>query len=189
MRYEAIRVATRRAHFIAAIFAASIAMCTVRARAEDATPTRLTVLEFGFFDTSGETRDQEAEHKARLAAMTETLRAEIDKSDLVDIVALPDDTVDPCAGIGPDDPAYDPERDPQCVLARARRHGIDIVLTGVVQKASTMESQMWVSGYDTATTQRVFYRNLSFRGDTDEAWHRASLFLARQIREHPPERP
>jgi hypothetical protein len=100
----------------------------VRASAEDATPTRLSGLEFGFFDTSGEPRDQEAEHKARLAAMTETLRAEIDKSDLVDVVALPNDTADPCAGIGPDDPACDPERDPQCVLARAsarHRHRAD----------------------------------------------------------------
>ena len=189
MRYEAIWAAARRIHFIAAIVAASIALCPARAVAEDATPMRLSVLDFGFFDTSGEPRDQEAEHKARLAAMAETLRVEIEKSDLVDIVALPDDPGDPCAGIGPEDPAYDPERDPQCVLARARQHGIDIVLTGVVHKASTMESQMWVSGYDTATAQRVFYRNLSFRGDTDEAWHRASLFLAREIREHPPEQP
>ncbi|MGF1611784.1 MAG: DUF2380 domain-containing protein [Kiloniellales bacterium] len=149
------------------------------ALAEAAAPSKLAIDDFVYLDTSGEPRDQTAEHAARLAAMAVALRGELAESGLFEVVALAADG----------DEAACPEDGGACVLARARDSGADLLLLGAVQKISTMATQVWVSAFDVATAERVFYRHLSFRGDTDEAWQRASRYLTREIKTDPPRTP
>ncbi|WP_138918663.1 DUF2380 domain-containing protein, partial [Nitrospirillum viridazoti] len=42
-----------------------------------AAPTAIAIPDFGFVDTSGETGDQQAAHAARLAALTQGLKADL----------------------------------------------------------------------------------------------------------------
>lgn len=141
-----------------------------------AAPLKILLMPFSFFDTSGEPSDQSAEHARRLAAITSDLAAKIEDSGLFHVVAAPADA-----------PAC-PDGDSECILERARRVGADLILTGAVQKVSTMASQLWVGAFDAATGKRVFYNQLSFRGDTDQSWQRATSFLFDQLAADPPKK-
>lgn len=142
--------------------------------AAEGAPERLLMIPFGFFDTSGEPRDQRAEHASRLAAMARELSSNLESSGLYEIVRLPQGT----ARCGQGETA--------CILDQARTAGADLVLAGAVQKVSTMASSVWIGAFEAASGKRVFYRQLSFRGDTDEAWHHAAVFIAGEIRDDPP---
>jgi hypothetical protein len=129
----------------------------------NSSPERLLISPFGFLDTSGEPRDQRAEHTERLSSMTHELASGLEASGLYRIV-----------------------EEGQCVIEQARAAGADLVLAGAVQKVSTMASSVWVGAFETATGKRVFYRQMTFRGDTDDAWHHATSFMVREIKDDPP---
>ena len=135
-----------------------------------AEPPTLAVLPFSYLDTSYEPKDQAADHARRLAAMSSDLGTLL-AGDGYRIVALAEgDRAHLC-----------PQGDPNCALGRARRDGADLVLAGAVQKISTMASRIWIGIFDTRTGERVYYGDLNFRGDTDEAWRRATEFAAERI--------
>ena len=148
----------------------------VPARAENEA-TRLYVTPFGFFDTSGEPRDQKAEHAGRLATMARELGSDLERKGLFRIVP-PQADAPSC-----------PDGDTVCILSRARQAGAALVLAGAVQKVSTMASSIWVGAFDAASGKRLFYRQLTFRGDTDEAWRHATSFLTQEIEDDPPKPP
>jgi len=75
--------------------------------------------------------------------------------------------------------------DSACILAAAQRAGVDLILTGAIQKVSTMATQLWAAVFDAGDGKRLFYRQLTFRGDTDQAWERATAFLAKEIEANP----
>ncbi|RJF80584.1 DUF2380 domain-containing protein [Oleomonas cavernae] len=141
-----------------------------------AEPLKILLLPFSFFDTSGEPRDQSADHARRLAAITSDLAAKIEAQGLFEVVVAPADAP-PC-----------PAGDNDCVLGLARRAGADLILTGAVQKVSTMATQLWVGAFDAGNGKRVFYNQLSFRGDTDQSWQRATAFLFDQLAADPPKK-
>jgi len=144
-------------------------LAALGAVAHAATPAPVVVLEFSYLDTSGEPRDQRAEHSARIKEVRESLGAQLEASGRFRSVPLPDFPTAAC-----------PEN-ASCLLQEARQAGAELVLTGAVHKISTMASQMWVGMFDANTGERVFYRQMSFRGDTDEAWRRATAYLAREV--------
>lgn len=146
------------------------------AHAAGAAPS-LLILPFGFLDTSGEPGDQKAAHTARLAALSHSLSDTLQSKGLYRIVPATDGILACTSG------------DQECLLAQAQKAGGDMILAGVVQKASTLISQVWVGVFDATTGKRLFYRQLSFRGDTDEAWQHAGLFLFQQIVADAPKRP
>ena len=129
----------------------------------------LAVLDFAYLDTSGEVDDQSRAHAERLAALGQALRATLGTDGRFRVVAVGAPQQDPC--------------DSDCQLARARAAGAELLLVGAIQKVSTMASMMWIGAFDVATGRRVFYRNLTFRGDTDQAWQRAGDYLAREVAE------
>ncbi len=53
-------------------------------------PTRVAVVGFRFLDTSGEPRDQEARHLARIRALTERVGADLLAGGRFELVDLPD---------------------------------------------------------------------------------------------------
>ncbi len=129
--------------------------------------TRLAVAGFRFLDTSGEPRDQEAQHLARLRAIRERVGADLLAGGRFELVSLR--------------AAEDAAAEPAVALDEARRAGAGFVVFGAVQKLSSLVLWARVSVIDTATGQPVLERLLTFRGDNDESFARAGSFLARQI--------
>ena len=138
-----------------------------------AAPALVLLMPFSYLDTSGEPRNQVRDHEARLAIMASELKTRL-QTDGKYQVASPSAAVAACAAT-----------DSECILAAARQAHVDLIFTGAVHKVSTMATQIWVGIFDAATGKRVFYRQLTFRGDTDQAWRRSAEFLARQIETAP----
>jgi hypothetical protein len=164
------------AHTLARIALSLLFAIAPMAHAADR-PQTLLILPFGFIDTSGEPGDQRTSHAVHLAAMSRYLSDQLQETGLYRTLPATDG-IRACAS-----------NDQDCLLAEARKAGGDLILVGAVQKASTLISQIWVGVFDAANGKRLFYRQLSFRGDTDEAWQHASLFLFQQIKAEVPRKP
>jgi hypothetical protein len=164
------------AHALALIALSLLFAIAPTAHAADR-PQTLLILPFGFIDTSGEPGDQRTSHAVRLAAMSRYLSDQLQEAGLYRTRPATDG-IRACAS-----------NDQECLLAEARKAGGDLILVGAVQKASTLISQIWVGVFDAANGKRLFYRQLSFRGDTDEAWQHASVFLLQQLKAEAPRKP
>ena len=134
-----------------------------------AAPATVVLMPFSYLDTSGEPRDQATEHDARLALMADVLRSGLEGTGSYRVASVPPQ-IAACAA-----------KDSDCILAGARDAGAALVLTGAVQKVSTMATQLWIGLFDAADGRRLFYRQLTFRGDTDQAWQRSAQFLVHEI--------
>ena len=44
-----------------------------------------------------------------------------------------------------------------------------------------MELNVWMGVFEAGDGKRVFFRQVTFRGDTDDAWRHAAAFLSREI--------
>jgi len=144
-------------------------------RAEPRPPT-LAILPLKLLDTSGEPIDQGPEHARRLAAMARGLAEDLDAGGGYRTLLV---TAETLRGRCPD-------KRPDCLLEAAREAGASRVFVGVVHKSSTLILQLFARVADARTGHALLTRDLNFRGDTDEAWRRAGVFLAGQIREAGP---
>lgn len=140
-------------------------------RAENGTPIPLAIAEFDYTDTSGEAQDQREIHAARLADFIALLREELAASGKYRIVTLA------CAK----PPCSAARTDAAELLGAARASGAQLLLYGGIHKMSTLVQFGRAQAVDLAADKLVFDRALSFRGDDDEAWHRAGMFLAEQL--------
>jgi hypothetical protein len=147
----------------------------VRAETSGAVLPGLAVLDFNYVDTSGESRDQSAEHRKRLDAFMLALRQDIAASGKYRMVTATCRPV-PCqVGQSPLTELQD----------AAREAGAKILLMGGIHKMSTLIQNARVLAVDVETNAVVLDRLMTFRGDTDEAWQRAETFLAEQITASP----
>jgi hypothetical protein len=147
---------------------------TFQLQAQDAAKPVLAVAAFGFVDTSGELRDQTTEHATRLEAVNHTLLEGLgDASSNVEALAL-DCGENVCTG--------NISALPQMVQ-EARTAGARYLLFGQVQKMSTLIGSMRFAMLDLEANSAVCDRFLTYRGDTDEAWRRASNMLVEEIRQ------
>ena len=134
-------------------------------------PIPIAVAEFDYRDTSGEVRDQQAEHAARLVAFTRTIRADLKQSGRYRIVPL----------ICPEAPCTAGRADPEELLASARKAGARLLLFGGIQKMSTLVQFGKAVVIDLEADKSIFERLLTFRGDSDDAWRHAEKFLVREF--------
>ena len=125
---------------------------------------------FDYVDTSGESRDQSAEHQQRLRAFTAALQRDLAASGKYRIVPIT------CGG-GP----CASNAQLQDLQAEARAAGARLVVLGGIHKLSTLVQWAKVDVVDADKGQVSFDRLLTFRGDTDEAWARAEAFIGRQM--------
>jgi uncharacterized protein DUF2380 len=146
------------------------------AGADPSLPQKVAVLPIKLLDTSAEPLDQRADHARRLAMLASDLAIDLGKTGLFRTVEVEAEVLRQRC---PDEAA-------DCLLDVARDEGARLVFFGVVHKSSTLILQMWARLVDAETRSVVFSRELSFRGDTDEAWRRAEAFLVEQIRSAPP---
>jgi len=162
---------------------AAAALLPFAARAETGQKTgkSLLVLDFEIIDTSNEPVDQRAEHARRLAqardAITSGLAARqtynvVDRasiqSDLDQI--LKQSYLRTCNG---------------CEVTLAKKAGADLVMTGVVNKVSTLILSMGVSITRASDGDLVYHQGFDFRGDNDQSYARAAKFFTERIARDP----
>ena len=138
-----------------------------------AAPLTIAVADFDFVDTSGEARDQSAEHKARVEKFAELVRENLSAQG--DTSVLPFECPQhPCTPIrmGSDD-----------FLAAARRTGARFIVYGGIHKMSTLVLGGLVEVVDLESEKLLLKRTVSFRGDNDGAYRRAAVFVADMVRD------
>jgi len=139
-----------------------------------AEPVTLAITDFDFRDTSGEVRDQSAEHARRLDALGITLRESLSAGRAMTVVPLACQAgrcTARTAGL-------------EAVSIEAKEAGAKYLLIGEVQKLSTLVGGVKFAVLDLASNKPICDRFLSYRGDTDEAWRRAAEFAAHDIERH-----
>ena len=157
------------------IIIASLLGCVVLALATPAwaaEPIALAVADFDYTDTSGEAADQGSAHAARLEQFVQSVRAELAGSGSYRVVTLA------C----PKSPCSARSTDPATLIQAAQQSGARLLLYGGIRKMSTLIQFGKAQVVDLETDQLVFDRNISFRGDDDEAWKRAAEFLADELK-------
>lgn len=135
---------------------------------------RISVADFSFKDTSGEVRDQAAEHNKRLSSFQTTLAHELAEADVVRAEHISCDQED-CSASAVGIP----------ILSRyAVDQGSTHLLIGEIKKMSTLIGQIKYALLDLKTNKALCDRYLTYRGDTDEAWHRAAIYAARDAKKY-----
>jgi hypothetical protein len=152
------------------------ALCLVAgvARGEgDTSPAPKAVLaDFSYSDTSGEPRDQTADHAARLKAFNEKLRAHLAEAKTYNLVTLS------CQGTCPQADTSLPG-----LVKEALRAEADFLIFGAIRKESTLIQWAKVAVVDVRSERVITDRLVTFRGDSDEAWSRAEAYIARELAE------
>ncbi|MGJ0622388.1 MAG: DUF3280 domain-containing protein [Methylocystis sp.] len=143
---------------------------------------RLLVLDFELIDTSNEPIDQSDDHARRLARTRDDISAGLAARGVyvvVDRAPIADDLdailkrtyIRTCNG---------------CERSLATKAGADLVLTGVVNKVSTLILSMGVSMARASTGELIYHQGFDFRGDNDQSWARATKFFVERIARDPP---
>lgn len=138
-------------------------------------PLTVVVADFNYVDTSGEVRDQSAEHRALVASFTELLRENLSAAGY-HVQALE------C----PDPPCTERRMGADGLAAAARRSGARLVVYGGIRKQSTLVQWGRVEVLDLDSNQSLLNRLVSFRGDNDMAFSRAAAFVGDMVREAMP---
>lgn len=156
----------------AQLFITALALClsAVPLRAAPPEPIATTILDLDYVDTSGESKDQTAEHARRVRDFSQALGRDLAASGKFRIVPI-------ACGDRPCSP-----RDAMDELqSAARAAGVRLVVFGGVHKMSTLVQWAKIKIADIARDRIILDRLLSFRGDTDDAWRRAENFVAADI--------
>jgi len=159
------------------LVAAGLVAAAPGARSAEAGQGRaITLIDFHYLDTSGEPRDQTAEHRTRLEVFMSGLARDVSAGERFRLVS-PRCTPEPCTLVGSPMPE---------LVAAARNAGADLLLVGGIHKMSTLVQWAKVEVVDLRTGRVVFEKLYTFRGDSDEAWRRAETFIAGQVLALPP---
>jgi hypothetical protein len=134
----------------------------------------LAIATFSFKDTSGEARDQTAEHRAKLDMITGLIREAVKRAGDFAIVGVE------CQGA---ECAVEDGVAPPALVESAAKAGARYLVVGGVQKMSTLIQLARVNLLDLTQRKAVFDRSYTFRGDTEDAWRHAALFVVRQLNE------
>jgi hypothetical protein len=162
---------TGRARNIAAVGVAA-ALSFQISLAFSAAPLTVAVADFDYIDTSGEVRDQRAEHQARMLRFTELLRESLSAQG--DFHVRPLECAEP--------PCTPINMQPARFIDASRRSGARFVLYGGIHKISTLVQWGDVQLLDLEADKVLFRQNVTFRGDTDEAYRRAAAFVGDAVK-------
>src|SRR5262249_49175922 len=132
----------------------------------------IAIADFDYTDTSGEVRNQKAEHDARLRAFVSALRAALEHDARYQVVVLE------C----PEPPCTAGRLAAAELIDRARAGGAKLLLYGGIQKMSSLIQNGKAQVVDLEADKLLFDRLISFRGDTDESWAHAQRFLLRELK-------
>lgn len=138
--------------------------------AASATPdASLAIEDFTYLDTSGEPADQAAAHLLRLKAFMVALRRDVEADGRYHLIPSP--CAPPCVKERPAD-----------LVHAASAAGAGILIVGGIQKLSTLIQWAKVTAIDVSSNHILYDKRYTFRGDTDEAWEQAEVFVSRDVR-------
>ncbi|WP_424360082.1 DUF2380 domain-containing protein [Methylocystis parvus] len=156
-----------------ALFTLSLAAFFAAAAPAAAESLAVALIDFDYVDTSGEPRDQREDHARRLRDFMASLRRDLARDGKFRVVPL--DCGDaPCA-VG--------KETPQELFDAAKKAGARLLLYGGVHKMSTLVQWAKTQLVDVEKDRLIDDRWLTFRGDDDEAWRRAEVYLAKRLAE------
>ncbi|MGB9413201.1 MAG: DUF2380 domain-containing protein, partial [Pseudolabrys sp.] len=137
---------------------------------------RVVVADFDYSDSSGEIADQRAEHAVRVKAFAALLRNRLADEGKYKVLHF-DCTKATCSAgnVGTDD-----------LIAAARNVDAQLLIYGGIHKMSTLITWGSVQIVDVRQRQLILNRLFSFRGDTDEAFRRASKFISETLQDVAP---
>lgn len=171
----AVRIRSRAAIHSKVLPTLAAAIAIISADVSDAAePSALAITDFDFRDTSGEVRNQTAEHERRLRALDVALQEGLSDSKRIKAVSLTCPSSKCTARVAGVD----------ALSRQARKAGASYLLIGEVHKMSTLVGWVKFAVLDLNSNKPTCDRFLSYRGDTDEAWRRAATFAARDIQKH-----
>ncbi len=156
------------------MLAVMIAVCASPGVAAETDRPLVALAAFSYVDTSGEERDQAAQHQAWNAMFGHLLRDDLEKGGTLVL------TETPCGG---DDCAVVDGVAPEALIAAAKQAGAHYLIYGGIHKMSTLVQWARLEILDLATGKLVLDRLLTFRGDNEDAWRHAALYIAREVRE------
>ena len=142
--------------------------------AQAAEPPKLAVFDFEMIDTSlqGEVYGKRSDEQERLKRTGDQLRRELGESgkfQILDIapvnVAAHQNNLQACGG---------------CDAKLARQLGVDLYITGTVQKVSNLILNVNVYLHDAETGRLITAASADMRGNTDESWSRATHYLVKE---------
>jgi len=138
-----------------------------------AAPLIIAVADFDFLDTSGEERDQRAEHRVRVAQFVELVRGNLSAQGDTSVLPFecPQRRCTPIS-MGSDE-----------FVAAARRSGARFVVYGGIHKVSTLVLGGLVEVLDLQSEKLLLKRTVSFRGDNEEGYRRAAAFVGDMVRD------
>jgi hypothetical protein len=171
----------RRRLLVAAALLSFVAHLQTQTKAADKPGARRLVLDFEIIDTSNEPVDQRADHARRLARLRDAIASGLaarQTYDVVDHASIQGDLdrilartyLRTCNG---------------CELSLAKKAGADLVMTGVVNKVSTLILSMGVSITRVSSGALIYHQGFDFRGDNDQSWARAAKFFTERIARDP----
>ena len=127
-------------------------------RGMSVTPLTVAVADFDYVDSSGEVRDQSAEHSARVAQFAKLVRDSLGGQG--DTRVLPFECKEP--------PCTPINMRPDEFVAASRRSGARFVVYGGIHKMSTLVQWGDIELLDLEANKLLLKRTVTFRGDTDE---------------------
>jgi len=148
-----------------------LAAAAFNATAEAQPPLALAAANFAFKDTSGEVKDQTAEHARRLQALNQAVRHGLAQNSKIKTVPLACQN-DKCNAAEPG---------LEVLADDAKKAGASHLLFGEVHKMSTLVGWIKYAMVDLNQNTSVCERTLSYRGDNDQAWQHAAKFAVRDI--------
>ena len=173
---------TARARIIAALGAAAALSFQIGAfqmsplqisPAQAAAPLTIAVADFDYIDTSGEVKDQRAAHQARMAQFAELLRAKLGAEGEFRVIPI-ECAEPPCTPIN---------MQPARFIDVSRRSGARFVVYGGIHKMSTLVQWGDIQLLDLEADKVLLRQNVTFRGDTDEAYRRAAAFVGESVKD------
>lgn len=173
MRWGKSRSATQRALTLSVAMLLAIALHPAQA---EQPLKKLLMLDFELID------DQQGvvpfpEKEARLAMVSQRLRAALSKERLYDVV---DDT--PVQALIQAESARQSLLECNgCELEIARKAGADRVLLAWVQKVSNLILNLNIEIRDADTGEAVLGKSVDVRGNTDQSWQRGVDFMVRDM--------
>jgi hypothetical protein len=141
---------------------------------------RLLILDFEIVDTSQEPGDQRADHARRLAAARDAIASSLAARGVYEIVDRA-----PIQGDLDRIGAQTFLRTCNCIGDLGRKAGADLVMTGLVNKVSTLILSMGVSITRASSGELIYHQGFDFRGDNDNSYTRAAKFFAERIARDP----
>lgn len=148
-----------------------VAILLASSQAHAAAPARIAIADFDYVDTSGEVRDQRAAHGAQLKTLGHEIIAALAHSGRFAPVPLA------C----PAPPCSADNLDQDAITHAARAQNARFVVFGGVHKMSTLIQWGHIEVMDVATGKRLLARTVTFRGDTDDAWHHAAAYIGQML--------